>query len=137
MLKNEHDKNAQYLKPLLKLAYRKALDGNRFKSDEWNFLKNFLSQYFDISDLNFKVKSKYGDIQFDISSVSFIYHEMRFGSSERVKSLFRQVWETSKQECNRRSNLLQIFEITRYIYSIQRRYFCKYFRTRSKKTLSN
>ena len=108
LLENEHNENVQYLLPLLKLAYQKILNGNKFKSAEWNFLKNFLSQYFDVSDLNFNVLINYNNIQLDISSVSFIYHEMRFGSNEKVKLFFSQVWETSKQECSRKKDLLQI-----------------------------
>ena len=108
LLKNDQNENAQYLKPLLKLAYQRILDAHKFGTCKWDFLKDFLSQYFDRMNLNSDAKIRHKNMHFDISTVSFIYHEMRFGSSERVKSFFNQVWETSKQECNRKNDLLQI-----------------------------
>lgn len=107
-MKNEQNENAQFLKPLLKQAYRRILDGRKLKTKEWNFLKEHLSQYFDISDLNFGPRTEHKNIQFDLSSVSFIYHEMRSSSSEKVKSLFRQVWKVSTEERKQMDDLVRI-----------------------------
>ncbi len=111
LLKNDQNENVQYLKPLLKLSYQRILDAHKFGTCNWDFLKDFLSQYFDCMNLNSDAKIRHKNMHFDISSVSFIYHEMRFGSSEKVKSFFRQVWETSKQECSRKRDLLQISKL--------------------------
>ena len=108
LMKNEQNENAQFLKPLLKHAYRRILDGRKLKTKEWNFLKDRLSQYFDISDLCFGVRTEHKNIQFDLSSVSFIYHEMRFSSSQSIKSLFRQIWKVSTGERKPMDHFIQI-----------------------------
>ena len=108
LMKNEQDENIQYLGPLLKHAYQRIIDCNKLNTPNWIFLKDFLSQYFDTSDLNFKTNNYAKYSQFDIFIISFIYHEMRFSSNESVKSFFRQVWEKSKQERNRMGNSVQI-----------------------------
>ncbi len=107
-MKNEQNEHFQFLKPLLKQAYRRILDGRKLKTKEWNFLRDRLSQYFDISDLYFGARTEHKNIQIDLSSVSFIYHEMRFSSSEKVKSLFRQAWKVSIEERKQMDNFIQI-----------------------------
>ena len=108
LMKNEQDENIPYLGPLLKEAYQRILDCNKLNTSNWIFLKDFLSQYFDTSDLNFKTKYNGNYVQFDNTAVSFIYHEMRFGASEKVKLFFTQVWKTSEKKCNRRNNSITI-----------------------------
>lgn len=91
--------NSDLLKALVKAAYVQILRANHLKSGEWAFLNNYLQHLLKDHNLPKIVQSKSEKRPyFDISTLSFIYNEMKFGKTEEIKKLFSGVWKTHLKE---------------------------------------
>ena len=90
------ERNKEIFKPLIEEAYRRITTANLFKSNKWNFLKDFLKETFGIDEMKGQKRDSH-NVRFDISIVSFIYNEKKNGANEKTKKFFQQVWEACKE----------------------------------------
>ena len=103
LMQNDEFEGKNSLVDLVKRTFRMR-QGGIFSSDNWNFLRDHLVNNFQYSHDETETTQIKNPL-YDISTVSFIYSEMRFGKDDRVRQFFKQVWNACQIDYNKRLNV--------------------------------
>ena len=109
LLQRNNYTSETYLIALLKEALNELSYDMKFASHDWNFLKELMQQNFNISIVFSSKKTK--NSRYDITVVSFIYHEMKFGANEKVKDFFKQTWIAGMTIMRKKTTIIQLSEL--------------------------
>ena len=116
LIQNENASSHSKLKKLVDKAFFKCIQSNQFLFQRWNLLREFGNDYGLFKGKNCPKKV---DMSHDISSVFFIYSQMRH-PDDKIKTFFTETWNAYKSNfirltCNsqRKSLVLKIVSIDR------------------------
>ena len=98
---NDEFERRNLLKSIVKYSYFRMKNNENFLQKEWNFLREYLQVSPDAHPKKEQLKTLI--FHFDISTVMFIYREMK--QNQKTKSFFEQVWNACKScYCNNITN---------------------------------
>ena len=88
--------NLKFLRFLLQMSYEQLNSVGHFQSEEWDFLKNLVFVFPAHPRTTSNIQFKEG--RYDISTVSFIHHEMTQSKCDKVREFFSKLWKIYKEE---------------------------------------
>ena len=88
----------QPLKSLIQTAYYRLKKSNCFQSEDWNILNEFVVNGDPNRPQIVVENEKYKPCRYDITTVNFIYHQMKKSENQEVRDFFIKVWDIYKKE---------------------------------------
>ena len=93
----EKPNTSENLKSLLKLVHYRLKESEQLQSREWDFLRRHV--FGQLIHLKGSVGGKKKYLHLDITTVNYIYYEMKNSKNQEVRKFFANVWGSYQKEC--------------------------------------